>query len=83
MSPSSAMMDSRSSVWLPATPAMCDRAFTAVAGEVKVTAGAGAALRSMIGRPRDVDDPPALLKTPDIDRVVDTDVELWEDRRPV
>ena len=48
-----------------------------------MTAGAGAALRSMIGRPRDVDDPAALLKTPDIDRVVDTDVELWEDRRPV
>lgn len=54
----------------------------AVAGEVKVTAGAGATLRSMRGSPREVEEP-ALLMTPDMDLDVDMDAELCDVRSPV
>lgn len=53
----------------------------AVAGEVNVTAGAGATLRSFRGRPLEVDEP-ALLVMPDIERDVLIDGELFEGRRP-
>lgn len=53
----------------------------AVAGEVNVTAGAGATLRSFRGRLLEVDEP-ALLVMPDIERDVLIKGELFEGRRP-